>query len=307
MRTKLLSDTRLYLMADCLSDNKKLAEVVTTGYSGRSVLDVISQSTLRRLIFTGLALTWAEVNSRGKRRAPNSGDVDLKPAFLEYLDDISGMPGFGDAMEQAGFVEVREDYVLTFPNFCDGNHLECERQDEKRKKAEQNRIYYEQKKRPNGQEDSANIQSTELRATVQNRTVQNKEEKKPSKKKVKKAGIVTADDVELPEYLNSDAGRKSVDEWLAHKREIKKTVTAAQLAKTFGKYETLAAFSAAVDHSIANGWTGLFAPDAAKGGGKAAGWRHAGPMTRRQQELADAKARLMAGSEQAALEDKTDG
>jgi hypothetical protein len=73
------------------------------------------RQAVRLLVVGGLHAVWAAVNE-------HTSDGVMANACHEDLDDISGVPGFGKAMQSAGWLEV--DVVaetLTFPNFGQWN------------------------------------------------------------------------------------------------------------------------------------------------------------------------------------------
>jgi hypothetical protein len=78
-------------------------------------LSGISRQAVRLLVVGGLHAVWAAVNE-------HTCDGVMANACHEDLDDISGVAGFGKAMQSAGWLEV--DVVaetLTFPNFGQWN------------------------------------------------------------------------------------------------------------------------------------------------------------------------------------------
>ena len=75
----------------------------------------ISRQAVRLLVVGGLHAVWAAVNE-------HTSDGVMANACHEDLDDISGVPGFGQAMLAAGWLEVDEfARTLTFPNFGQWN------------------------------------------------------------------------------------------------------------------------------------------------------------------------------------------
>jgi hypothetical protein len=104
----------------------------------------------------------------------------------------------------------------------------------------------------------------------------NKNEKNEKNEKKKKG----AEDVDIPESLNTPAFRDAWAQWLAWRRSEKRvsvTLTAAtrQLAKLarFGPEKAICS----IEHSIAQDWQGLFDPDKERGNAKrrvTAGQRH---------------------------------
>lgn len=75
----------------------------------------LSRQAMRLLVVGGLHAVWAAVNE-------HTSDGVMANAYPEDLDDIAGVPGFGKAMQTAGWLEVDEAAAtLTFPNFGQWN------------------------------------------------------------------------------------------------------------------------------------------------------------------------------------------
>jgi len=91
------------------------------------------------------------------------------------------------------------------------------------------------------------------------------QEPKPSKKNA----ATVQEPIQIPDELDTPAGRTALDEFREHRRQLKKPLTALAESKLLTEWSQhgVARFVAAVDHSISNGWQGLFEPD---GGGNAA-------------------------------------
>ena len=81
------------------------------------------------------------------------------------------------------------------------------------------------------------------------------------------------EDQAYPRPLDTDAFRAAWQTWTLHRIEIGKPMTPLAAAKTLAKCESLgpARAIAAIDHSIANGWQGLFEPQATNGNGSGKG------------------------------------
>ena len=71
----------------------------------------------------------------------------------------------------------------------------------------------------------------------------------------------------LPAELDTEAGRKALDEFREHRRQLKKPLTPMGEKKLLAEWATkgVARFVDAVDHSVSNGWQGLFEPDRTNG------------------------------------------
>lgn len=75
----------------------------------------LSRQSMRLLVVGGLHAVWAAVNE-------HTADGVMDNAYLEDVDDIAGIDGFGQAMLDAGWLEVDEAVkTLTFPNFGQWN------------------------------------------------------------------------------------------------------------------------------------------------------------------------------------------
>ncbi len=86
------------------------------------------------------------------------------------------------------------------------------------------------------------------------------------KKKTKEEEVV----IVFPPALDTEEVQRAVQEWLDHHRAIGKPYKrpATQFAKIFKQFPTSAEFIAAVDHSIANNYQGLYAPGGKSGSRK---------------------------------------
>ena len=70
-------------------------------------------------------------------------------------------------------------------------------------------------------------------------------------------------EIEIPGELDTEPFRAAWSDWLTHRKQIKKPVTelaANKQLKALAKRGTNDAIRA-IEHSIANGWQGIFDPD----------------------------------------------
>jgi hypothetical protein len=67
---------------------------------------------------------------------------------------------------------------------------------------------------------------------------------------------------DFPESLDTEECRRVVDDWVEHRRQKHNPATAEAVKKLLKKWADTgpAAFIEAVEHSISNGWDGVFAP-----------------------------------------------
>jgi hypothetical protein len=83
-------------------------------------------------------------------------------------------------------------------------------------------------------------------------------------KKSKEGTSKNQEPVQIPPELDTDAGRKALDEWRTYRRQIKKKLNRLSEEKLLAEWSSKGSdrFAKAVDHSIANGWQGLLNPTA---------------------------------------------
>lgn len=79
----------------------------------------ISDGALRYIVTGALHVTWSVANEHAK-----SGVI--AGATLEWIDLVTGINGFGNAMESVGWARI-EDNSLLFPKFSDNNTSSAER------------------------------------------------------------------------------------------------------------------------------------------------------------------------------------
>jgi hypothetical protein len=89
-----------------------------------------------------------------------------------------------------------------------------------------------------------------------------KEVKKQRSKETKKAPVF-----EFPEKLNTDTFKAVWGEYVTHRKEISKPITPTSAKKTMSQLDKMGhdAAIAAIEHSIANGWQGIFPPKGSNG------------------------------------------
>lgn len=143
MRASLLTNTKVSKMARTLLANPDFRE----WYGNSEISDATSQTvTLRhvtvvtRVVVGGLLPVWASVNESAGR------DGHLRHASLFDIDTMSGIPGFGAAMEAVDWLTVLpENEGLEFGNFIEHNTPEQERSTSAKTGAERSKEYRERK------------------------------------------------------------------------------------------------------------------------------------------------------------------
>ena len=166
----------------------------------------------------------------------------------EWLDAYVGCEGFAEAMQEVGWLVIRKSGTgIEFPNFEKHNGRGA-----KRRAAENRRKKNVRKmsaKRPHAMRTDCGPEKRREEKSKENTTYS----LPPSPRK--RGDSVTEIDVEIP----PDFGSK-LDEWIAYRKERRKPLTKASVSKIVAEWvpRGLEAFSDAVDHSIAQGWQGLF-------------------------------------------------
>lgn len=114
MRSALLANPKVHAIAKAIGRDSRAGSVLTTGFSG-SPDEVLSRHALRHVTVTALLCVWSAANE-------HSDDGKLSCCDLEDLDEIAGVPGFGDAMAAVGWA-IRNDAenCVLLPNFSEHN------------------------------------------------------------------------------------------------------------------------------------------------------------------------------------------
>lgn len=93
---------------------KVMAMVRTVGCENEEFKG-LSRDTLRLIVVGGLHAVWSAVNE-------HSTDGVLQGLYIEDIDDMAGVTGFGEAMESVGWlVADQKARTLSFPNFTQWN------------------------------------------------------------------------------------------------------------------------------------------------------------------------------------------
>ena len=107
---------------------------------------------------------------------------------------------------------------------------------------------------------SASTESSKINYnTIHNNTIHNITNKTNK-------GALSSADFEFPEKLDSEFHKKALDEYIQHRKELKKPLTKIAIEKLLGKYANQPdEFLSNLNHSIANGWQGVHAPNQGNG------------------------------------------
>jgi hypothetical protein len=114
MRSALLSNPKVHTIARLVGECREASRVLTTGASCPPC-EVLSRNALRNVTVTALLLVWSSANE-------HTSDGVMRCCDLIDVDEIAGIPGFGEAMQYVGWAhhDVEKDAII-LPNFTEWN------------------------------------------------------------------------------------------------------------------------------------------------------------------------------------------
>ena len=136
MRASLLTSPRVNGIARTLEACPKVARVLGAG-DCKAMSDVVTRNVMRNVTVVALLTLWSAANEHTRDGVFNNAD-------LSDIDDMVGIPGFGDALELSGWAVYDADArTVTLPNFNEYNTCGADRS--KKSNAERQRRYRERK------------------------------------------------------------------------------------------------------------------------------------------------------------------
>lgn len=137
MRPSLLTSPKVNGMARFLENSTEVGRALSTGFNGR-MSEIVNRNVMRNVTVAGLLTVWGAANE-------HTVDGVFTNADLSDIDDMVGVPGFGEAMALVGWAVEDEDAgTVTLPNFTEYNTCGKDRAAEKN--AERQRRFREKKK-----------------------------------------------------------------------------------------------------------------------------------------------------------------
>lgn len=114
MRPSLLTSPKVNGIARLLESSRDVSRSLSTGYSG-NMSDVVTRNVMRHVTVSSLLIVWGAANE-------HTDNGVFRNADLSDLDDMVGIPGFGEAMAAVGWAEYDHDSnTVTLPNFNEYN------------------------------------------------------------------------------------------------------------------------------------------------------------------------------------------
>jgi hypothetical protein len=114
MRSALLSNPKVHTIARLVGECRDASRVLTTG-ANCPPCEVLSRNALRNVTVTALLLVWSSANE-------HTSDGVMRCCDLIDIDEIAGIPGFGEAMQYVGWaLHDDEKDAIILPNFTEWN------------------------------------------------------------------------------------------------------------------------------------------------------------------------------------------
>lgn len=185
-----------------------------------------------------LAAVWVWADSHANRH----GVVTL--VSRSCLDSVTQCAGFGDALQEVGWLKtLDQDAGIMFPNF--------DRHMGEGAKQRINALLRQQKRRATlSRSCHAHVTKTSRQKRDKSVTTEQRREEK------------SRDKTPLPPTLDTPRFRDAFQAWKDHRAAKKKPATQQAEAMALKKLEAMgeARAVAAIEHSVANGWDGIFEP-----------------------------------------------
>lgn len=139
MRTSLLTNPKVNGIARALESSREVSRALSTGFNG-GMSEIVTRNVMRHVTVSSLLIVWGAANE-------HTNDGVFKSADLSDIDDMVGIPGFGDAMESVGWAEYdHESNTVTLPNFNEYNTSGASRSAGAKSAAQRQKEYRDRKK-----------------------------------------------------------------------------------------------------------------------------------------------------------------
>jgi len=173
-------------------------------------------------------------------------DIVLACADLWTIDRASGVPGFGQAMADVGWVAAEQGGGLRFPKLL--SHITSP--EEREREMAKNRKRRQRERERDTRRDPSRDSHSDVTPRLENRREENKKPPKPPSEAVNI----------LPSSLDTEAFRAAWAQWQQHRREKRQPLTPTAVKQQLKKLEGWGhdRAVAAIAHSVAQGYTGLF-------------------------------------------------
>lgn len=114
MRAALCTHPKVTMIADIIGASETVGRRLSTGFSG-PLSEIVTSDVTRDVTLASLLRVWSATNE-------HTDDGIWRNATLKTIDQAAGVPGFGEAMQRAGWAVVdTEARTVTMPNFLENN------------------------------------------------------------------------------------------------------------------------------------------------------------------------------------------
>jgi hypothetical protein len=260
MRTELYRDPKVVLMANVVAQRLAASSCNVT------------RNVTRNAVVGALVTVWGILRHNGRR---TDDDLVIAKGDLQMIDDISELPGMGEAMQEVEWV-IRTEGGLRFPAFFSENNVDPN-EDKAAKNAERQRRYRESKAKPKPRTDEENdvTRNVTRNVTGNARAEESREEKRLAtnrdEQKTKPEHTGGIEEITIPQKMQTPECQAAASMFMAYLDEkglsdkrpdgaIALQAWWAQMARIGPKD-----FPVMVERSIAGGhWSVKVLPDPAK-------------------------------------------
>jgi hypothetical protein len=139
MRTSLLTNPKVNGIAKALEADSSVCDALSTGYGG-VMSEIVKRNVMRHVTVSSLLVVWGSANEHTK-------DGVFVNSDLADLDDMTGIPSFGEAMASVGWaIYDEESNSVTLPNFNEYNTSGSVRSATAKSNAQRQKEYRERQK-----------------------------------------------------------------------------------------------------------------------------------------------------------------
>ncbi len=178
MRADLPRDPKTVLIADYLSRERAFMSWLTDPvqqFCKESAYEHVTRNVTVALCVTGLLVTWGIARDRGDR---DGDDLVLDKCRLNTIDELSGVPCFGQAMASVGWAVEEAGEVVRFPKFFKENESP---EDRHRRQNAERQARFRGKRKKSGSVTGALQGNVTNNADVTHREEKRREEKNKPK------------------------------------------------------------------------------------------------------------------------------
>lgn len=208
MRVWLSRHPKVIAMADHLARSRAFMDWLTDPVHrtcDETAYEHVTRNVTVSVTVASLLQVWGVANDVGK---PHGDDLILSHATLERLDEIAGVPSFGDAMHSVGWATQSEKNSVTFPEFLLYNTPAEDRS--RQQNRDRQRRYRETKRNVTGNA-TGNVTNNAKRNA---REEKSREESNTKKSKPKDGSKPTVEDVRA--YCLERKNSVDPEAWMAH-------------------------------------------------------------------------------------------